>query len=75
MYGVYEPANFSTLFSMFGITVVEILTDNNLRGKDALFHCMFSVLGFFHWCEEIPWPQQLLQQKAFNWGWLMVSEV
>jgi hypothetical protein len=26
------------LFSVFGITVVEVLTDNKLRGKDALFY-------------------------------------
>jgi hypothetical protein len=29
----------------------------------------------FYLCEKIPWPRQLLQRTAFNWGWLTGSEV
>jgi hypothetical protein len=35
--------------------------------------CSCSCLSF-HCCEQMPWPRQLLQ-RAFIWGWLVVSEV
>ena len=38
------------------------------------FRCYACILGF-HCCEEIPWLWQLSKWTAFNWGWLIVSEV
>ena len=38
-------------------------------------HFSTSLFYGFYCCEETLGPQQLLQRKAFNWGWLTVQRL